>query len=180
VYPGFSDVFRAFKECPLEDLKVVVLTNNSYIKESDGLAFSAREKTPVLDKIFHAIEEDVADGLYLNRVTDLGRLAEQGILLLNMDLTVNLGDKIDHISIWKPFMNNLFLQLRSIPGLIFVLIGKQAQEYEIRINEDQNDIYLLEHPMNAVINKRPWRHKSVFSEISRISKFLNNKEIQWT
>jgi uracil-DNA glycosylase len=185
VYPGFDDMFNAFKYCPLEELKVVFITTNPYtpkslITNNTGLAFSAPHKTPVLSKIFAAVEQDVADGLYLTTIPDLTRWAKQGVLLLNLDLSCDTHTTINHRVLWEPFIEYVLRALRSFTGIIYVLIGKDASKYRLSlINESVNDVYELEHPMNAVIHSRPWRYKSIFSDINRISKFINNTEIQW-
>jgi uracil-DNA glycosylase len=188
IYPLFDDVFRAFKECPYEDLAVVMLTNNAYLKgEMDGLAFSSdkvesmSDIPPVLTKIFDAVEEDVADGLYLDRDNDLTRWARQGVLLLNCDLTTEKGKPGSHIDLWKPFIEYVMKMLRDCnTGLIYCFIGKQSGHHLLAVNEECNDKYIIEHPMNAVIKKRNWKHKQLFSSINRVTNFLNNKEIKWT
>ncbi len=65
-------------------------------------------------------------------------------------------------------------------GILYVLIGTHAQKFGQYINKEVNDIYNLEHPMMAVKEKRPWKHQNIFSTINRVSKFLNNHEIDWT
>ena len=190
MYPMFDDVFRAFSECPYEDLTVVVLTNNAYNKETDGIAFSARECEDAGDvpkplrEIFDAVETDCADGLYLDRDPDLTRWARQGVLLLNCDLTTEHNKAGSHIKLWKPFIQYVLKTLREYNnGMIYFCVGKEAQKYiveEPTIAVLLNDVYSVEHPMQAVIKKRPWKHKEMFSTINRVSKFLNEKEIKWT
>ena len=181
IYPLFDDMFRAFKECPYDDLKVVVLTNNPYTKESDGLAFSSKERTKVLDRIFEAVEQDVAKGFYLTRKTDLTRWANQGVLLLNLDLSTDAGKKVNHLKLWEAFMQYLMKTLaEQHPGLIYILIGKASKPYIDYLDVLANDTYALEHPMHSIKEQRPWRHKNIFSDINTASKLINNKEIQWT
>jgi len=187
IYPTFDDMFRAFKECPYEELNAVWLTNNAYQSQMDGIAFSVSEEsitvTPdPLIKIFDAIEQDVAKGLYLHRVNDLTRWANQGILLLNCDLSTEKGAKPGvHLDLWKPFIEFVLKTLSEYnPGLFYVLIGTKSSSYSSCINAENNHILELEHPMMAVKEKRPWRHKNVFHEISLFSKFMNNTVIDWT
>src|SRR5687768_11632455 len=44
ITPSFDDMFRAFKECPYNKLKVVILGQDPYPQNgvADGIAFSAR------------------------------------------------------------------------------------------------------------------------------------------
>jgi uracil-DNA glycosylase len=188
VFPVFDDVFRAFRECPYDQLVSVFLTNNAYIKgEMDGLAFSARkaeflDQTPEqLRKIFDAVESEVANGLYLDRDNDLTRWANQGVLLLNCDLTTEKGKVGSHIELWKPFIEYVMKMLAQYnTGLIYVLIGKEAAKYEPFVNKKANDYYLIEHPMVAVVKHRAWKFKDMFETVNRVSDLINNKKIQWT
>ncbi len=188
IYPVFDEVFNAFSKCPYKDLTAVFITTNAYVNGEghDGMAFSCAKADKaftcpeVLSKIFEAMEMDVADGLYLNRKCDLSRWAKQGIFLLNLDLTSESGKINGHVELWKPFMDYLIKQLNEYnTGIQYVLIGKEAAKYEPMINKQSNDCYLLEHPMIAVSKKRPWRHKSIFSTVAAVSKFLNNNDISW-
>jgi len=188
IYPVFDDMFRAFKECPYEKLITVFLTNNAYQNQMDGLAFSAKKNVSdndcpeQLTKIFEAVEQDVARGLYLNRNTDLTRWANQGVLLLNCDLSTEGGSKPGiHMDLWKPFIQFVITTLRNYnTGLIYCLIGQQAGHHLLGVNEECNDVYILEHPMLSIKEKRPWRHKNIFSQINIVSKLLNGTTIDWT
>jgi uracil-DNA glycosylase len=187
MYPAADDIFKAFRSCPYGEMITVFLTTNPYGKENDGLAFSnksndfMRDNPKVLDKIFDAVEVDVASGLYLNRDPDLFRWADQGALLLNCDLTSIEGKPGAHLKLWHPFMKHLMKFMGTYnTGIVYVLIGAHAQKFEQYINKDSNDIIKLEHPMIAVKENRPWKHENVFSRINEISKFLNNRSIDWT
>lgn len=187
MYPVADDIFKAFRSCPYHDLITVFLTTNPYGKDNDGLAFSSKNTDFIddwpkpLDLMFDAIEEDVADGIYLARDPDLWRWADQGVLLLNCDITSIEGKPGAHLKLWHPFMKYLFQHLGQYnSGIIYVLIGQHAQKFERYINPEANDIFKLEHPMIAVKKKRPWKHQNVFSRINEISTLLNNRSVNWT
>lgn len=187
MYPASDDIFKAFRSCPYGEMITVFLTTNPYGKENDGLAFSCksndfmRDNPKVLDKIFDAVEVDYANGLYLNRDPDLWRWADQGALLLNCDLTSIEGKPGAHLHLWHPFMKHLMQFMGKYnTGIVYVLIGSHAQKFERYINTEANDIIKLEHPMIAVKENRPWKHENVFTRINEISKFLNNRSIDWT
>lgn len=184
IYPVFDEVFKAFRECPYQDLKVVILTNNAYTKEMDGLAFSAGEMEscndipPALNLVFDAIESDLYNGLYLDRDPDLTYIARQGVLLLNCDLTTET--KTNHLDLWRPFIEYVMKTIADYnTGLIYYLVGKEAKKYDKFINVLCNDHYYVEHPMVAVVKKRKWNHQGMFETINRVSKFLNETEISW-
>lgn len=187
MYPAADDIFKAFRSCPYGDMITVFLTTNPYGKNNDGLAFSSKttdfmsDWPKCLNLIFDAVEQDVADGLYLNREPDLWRWADQGVLLLNCDITSIEGKPGAHLKLWHPFMKHLFQFIgQHNTGIIYVLIGTHAQKFERYINKEANDIIKLEHPMVALKEKRAWKHENVFSRINAISKFLNNRSIDWT
>ena len=187
MYPAVDDIFRAFKLCPYRRITTVFLTTNPYDTQNDGLAFSSKSASiftdhpKVLDSIFNAVEEDVCNGVYLNRDSDLQRWAEQGVLLLNCDLTAVKGKPGAHLKMWHPMIKYIFKHMGEFnTGILYVLIGTHAQKFGQYINKEVNDIYNLEHPMIAVKEKRPWKHQNIFSTINRVSKFLNNHEIDWT
>jgi uracil-DNA glycosylase len=187
LYPNVDDIFKCFKHCPYDDLIAVFLTTNSMDSKSDGFAFSSvnmdifKDLPPVQDKIFDAVEADLKGYPYLNRESQLQRWAEQGVLLLNCDLTTIKGKPGEHLKLWHNFMKHLFKHLGQYnTGIIYVLIGNHPQKFEQYINKENNDIFKLEHPMVAVKEKRPWKHQDVFKRINDISRFLNNRSIDWT
>ncbi len=187
MYPIADDIFKAFRSCPYGDMITVFLTTNPYGKDNDGLAFSAKsvdcfeDHPKVLNAVFDAVEQDVADGLYLNRESDLWRWADQGALLLNCDITSLEGKPGAHLGLWHPFMKHLFKFMgQHNTGIVYVLIGLHAHKFERYINKENNDVFLLEHPMAALKEKRPWNHQNIFSRINEISIFLNNRSIDWT
>jgi uracil-DNA glycosylase len=188
LYPVFDNMFSAFRNCPYNKLNTVFLTTNTYEEFMDGMAFSATkaefasDRPKVLDKVFDAIEEDVANGLYLLRDNDLTRWAEQGVLLLNLDLSNVKGAKAgEHIDLWKPFINYVLKLIHTnFTGINFVLIGKEAAKYESKINKEIHNVHVLEHPMIAVVKNRPWNYNKVFSAINGYLQMMNGFKINWT
>jgi len=65
-------------------------------------------------------------------------------------------------------------------GLIFVLMGKQAQELEGLIGE-HHYIIKTTHPAYASYTKQSWECENMFNEINRIIKGQNGPEflINW-
>lgn len=183
LYPDTDDIFKAFKSCPYTELTTVFLTTNPHTIESDGLALSSKnadimiDYPKVLDVIFDAVEEDVADGLYLNREPDLWRWANQGVLLLSCNLTTLKGDLKAHISLWMPFIKYVLKYLFENNNLVYVLIGDHAQKIEKLISLKTNKVFTVEHPMVAMKEKRPWNYKNIFSQINEI---LYHRPIDWT
>lgn len=188
VYPVFDDVFRAFRECPFDKLKVVILTNNSLIEGNDGLALSCRSCNtkllstwPKLTQSVMSAFEDNSNGLYLEQKPDLSYLAKQGVLLLNCDLTTEKKAG-SHLKLWEPFVKYILTVSAELSTfVIFLLVGKEAHKYESIVKDkEKNDVYSIEHPMLAIKEKRNWKHHKIFFTISNITKLIHNEEIKWT
>jgi uracil-DNA glycosylase len=144
--PPFKDVFNAFKECSYNDLKVVIVGQDPYphFGVADGLAFSCSntgKPQPSLKNIFDAINHTVHDDWPIEQDADLTRWANQGVLLLNSALTCQIDKVGSHYAIWKDFIAYLLDVLNhSDSPLIFVLMGKQAQELESIIDDKHHII----------------------------------------
>ena len=76
IYPPKNLVFNCFKQCPYDDLKVVIVGQDPYHGkgQANGLAFSTDGDylvvPPSLRIIFKAIENSIYDGLKLDQNTD--------------------------------------------------------------------------------------------------------------
>jgi uracil-DNA glycosylase len=161
ILPAKKEVFRAFRECPLDKLKVVILGQDPYpgrigtFTRATGLAFANRSHlintmSPSLKKIVERIEEDNKQ-LLLDFDPELTQWASQGVLLLNTALTVREGQINSHGALWRGFIYALLPQVPK--DVIFMLWGKQAQELQDRI---KGKCLLAEHPSYANRQGRLW------------------------
>lgn len=194
ICPASTNLFRAFELCKYENLKVVLLgmepysNYNSQTKTfvADGLTFSCSitdRPQPSLTKIYEAIEDDVYNGLDLHhtKTNDLSYLAQQGVLLLNASLTVEMGKIGSHKDLWHPFIKFLIEEIINPynTGIVFLLMGKQAQEFAPYILPFNHYVLETEHPSYANRQERKMLHKEVFSQTNRILKENNNYKINW-
>lgn len=184
--PPLKQVFRAFEECPIDKLKVVMIGQDPYphFGVADGLAFSCSntgKAQPSLKNIFEAIESTVHQDYPMHQDSDLTRWANQGVLLLNSALTCEIDKVGSHYNVWKDFIAYTMDILNfTNSGLIFVLMGKQAQELEGLIGE-QHHIIKVSHPASAAYTKTTWECNDMFNVINKIITESNGKEfkIQW-
>jgi uracil-DNA glycosylase len=184
--PPLKHVFRAFEECPHNKLKVVMIGQDPYpyINVADGLAFSCsitEKPQPSLKNMFEAIDSTVYDNEHREYDCDLSRWAKQGVLLLNSALTCEIDKIGSHYSIWKEFIAYTMDILNyTDSGLIFVLMGKQAQELEGMIGEHHH-IIKVSHPASAAYTKTTWDCGNMFNEINKIINGQNGPEfkINW-
>ncbi len=170
--PPLKQVFRAFEECPVDKLKVIIIGQDPYphFGVADGIAFSCAntgKPQPSLVKIFEAVENTVYDNWPIEQNPDLTRWANQGVLLLNSALTCEIDKVGSHYNVWKEFIAYTMDILNfTDTGLIFVLMGKQAQELEGLIGE-HHYIIKTTHPAYASYTKQPWDCNNMFNEINR-------------
>lgn len=190
--PKMKNVFNAFHKCKLDNLKVVIIGQdpypmlnripNGHETVADGMAFSCShtmKEQPSLTKIFDAIKNNSNDKLY-ERNPDLTRWANQGVLLLNNALTTRLDKPGTHYDIWKPFLSFVLDYLYwNKPDLVFILMGKVAQEWEDMINYSNSLVINTSHPVSASYNKTDWDCKDCFNRANNFLKEHDKEPIIW-
>lgn len=183
--PVLKQVFRAFEQCPISNLKVVMMGQDSYPQPyvADGIAFSCSnigKPEASLRYIFKAIESTVYKGEYLWD-PDLARWSNQGILMTNCALTTTIHKVGSHYELWKPFMSFLFDYItHNHPGLIYVFMGKKAQEWADVIPDNSSYKIFTSHPASAAYKDLPsWDCNDVFNEVSRLVDKQFNEKIIW-
>jgi len=170
--PKYKDIFNAFIECPYEKTKVVMIGQDPYpqLGVADGISFSCshtKKENPSLRYIFDELQKQYPDA---SRDPDLKRWSNQGVLMLNTALTVQVGKIGSHYSIWVPFVEYLFKELNKRDDLIIVLLGKKAEQYEFKLNN--NTILKVPHPASAAYKGGKWDSKNLFSKVNEL---LNEK-----
>ena len=183
--PTLKQMFRAFEECPYSELKVVMVGQDPYPQfgVADGIAFSCSnsgELQPSLRFILNEINRTVYNGHPGSLDVDLTRWSNQGILMLNAALTTTIGKTAQHYALWKPFIAYVFDHLTwNNNGLIYVYMGKQAQEWADCVN-DNNYKFYVSHPASAAYNnEEKWDSKNVFVEVNELAKKQWNYSIKW-
>jgi uracil-DNA glycosylase len=183
--PTLKQMFRAFEECPLNELKVVIIGQDPYpqIGVADGIAFSCSntmELQPSLEYMLNEINRTVYNGHPGSLDVDLARWSNQGILMLNTALTTTVGKIGQHYPIWKPFLAYLFDYLTwNETGLVYIYMGKQAQEWSDAVN-DNNYKFFVSHPASAAYNKQErWDSENVFVKANEVVEKQFNAKITW-
>jgi uracil-DNA glycosylase len=191
VYPFSENVFRAFKETPYNNVKVVLLGQDPYHTPgtADGLAFSSKLDIvpPSLKVIFEEINNDVYKGLERSKFVspDLTIWARQGVLLINSILTVERGRAGSHkgkLFGWENFTAAAFRQLNLHPNnLVFMFWGKEAKAFRPIITDNRHLILEAAHPAAEFhkINAGFFGCKH-FSKTNEFLKSQNLTEINWT
>jgi uracil-DNA glycosylase len=182
--PPLKQVFRAFEECPYDKLSVVMIGQDPYpqIGVADGIAFSCSNTDklqPSLRFILDEVNKTVYNGNSQSTDVDLTRWSNQGILMLNTALTVEVGKIGSHYDIWKLFTAYLLDWLNNYnPGLIYVYMGKKAEEWSILTGENNHKIF-VKHPASAAYSGSKWNSNDLFNKVSEFVKKSYGKTITW-
>ena len=171
--PKFKDVFNAFYECPKDDLKVVMVGQDPYpqLGVADGIAFSCSKKGKAEKALQYILKETIGDYTDTGRVMytpaecDLRRWANQGVLLINTALTVEVNKIGSHYHLWESFIEYLFEGLnRCCPNTIFVLMGKKAQQLETLLPNCV--VFKCTHPASAAYRGGTWDSNGIFEKVN--------------
>lgn len=149
IQPAPENVFKALRETPVDQVRVVLLGQDPYQTPglAQGLAFSipasikpgSRSFPSSLRNISKAIALDGYSGLQHG---DLGHWAKQGVLLLNATLTVQLEIAGSHANLgWQELTDCLLFRLAlKKPQLIWLLWGSHAQKKKALIEQAAHSI----------------------------------------
>lgn len=185
--PPLKQVFRAFQECPMPQLKVIMVGQDPYpqLGVADGISFSCsntRKMEASLRYIFKAVNDTVYKGKsnIKEMDPDLARWSNQGVLMLNTSLTTEIGKIGKHFGLWDPFIKYLIDMLNSQEQpLVWVFLGKKAQELEDLIS-DHHIKLKVSHPASAAYQKESiWNCDDVFNKINQELKVLKAPTIVW-
>jgi uracil-DNA glycosylase len=184
VYPSQENIFRAFRETPLEELKVVLIGQDPYYTPglAIGLAFGVPDQVklpPSLVNILKEVEDDIYNGLDLHYDPSLEKWATQGVLLLNTALTVEKNKPESHTNQWKFFTQGVLEALSKQDNIIYVLWGNHAQQFKKLIMKNPT-AFIIESPHPSPLSAyRGFFGSKPFSTINNQLLTLNKKPIQW-
>ena len=151
VFPQKEDTFKAFKLCPFEALKVVILGQDPYhnINQAHGLAFSVQEGVkppPSLMNIYKELQNDL--DVEISSSGNLSAWAKQGVFLLNTVLTVEAHQAHSHANKgWECFTDHVIQQINQYKThVVFLLWGAPAQKKAQLIDNNKHLILKAPHP----------------------------------
>ena len=183
VVPPEEKWFEAFRLCPIENTKVVILGQDPYIKpgEAHGLSFSTRATTvpPSLKNIYKCL---LWNGLIQQTPPngDLSNWARQGVLLLNRALTTRLGKSNAHAGMWKPYTDAVMAELAK-RDVLFILLGGAANTVSV----PPSRVFSWGHPspLNAAnrskTDKNNFIYCDVFKKVNEALHARGKSQINW-
>ena len=151
IFPPSPLIFNAFNHTPFDKVRVVIIGQDPYhgIGQAHGLSFSVPEGValpPSLMNIFKEIEADL--GIKMSKKGDLTPWSNQGVLLLNATLTVEMANAGSHQKRgWEAFTDAAIAALNTLrEGLVFVLWGSYAQKKGEMIDAKKHLVLKSPHP----------------------------------
>ena len=157
ILPAGTEVFNAFKFCPYEKLKLVIIGQDPYPSPDHphGLAFSSKalSRPKSLQNIFMEIHSELYRTEDFNTIfpsSDLTRWAEQGILLLNRVLTVEANAPDSHKGWgWEKLTDQIIQHIaeKHPNNIVFMFWGNNAKEcVPLVAPHDRHLILMSAHP----------------------------------
>jgi uracil-DNA glycosylase len=183
VFPKGPDIFAAFKRTPFDAVRVVILGQDPYHGpgQAHGLCFSVPAGVPPppsLQNIFKELERGL--GIAPPAHGDLGRWADQGVLLLNATLTVRAHTAGSHQGKgWETFTDAAIRALsEQRDGLIFLLWGRYAQNKEALIDGSRRYILKAPHP-SPLSAHRGFIGCGHFGQVNELLQAQGHPPIDW-
>ena len=187
IFPKGPEWFRALDLTPLDQVRVVILGQDPYHGpgQAHGLCFSVKPGTrtpPSLVNIYKEMEADL--GISPARHGFLEHWAEQGVLLLNAVLTVQMGMAASHQGRgWERFTDAVIRLVNAKPEpVVFLLWGSHAQKKAAFVDSiDKGGRHLVlkaphPSPLSAHSGFFGSRH---FSKANEFLKSQGQKPIDW-
>lgn len=151
IYPKSSEWFRALDLTPLDKVRVVILGQDPYHGpgQAHGLCFSVRPDVrppPSLLNIFKELESDL--GAPRPSHGFLEHWAEQGVLLLNSVLTVEMARAASHQGKgWERFTDAVIQLVNAkTDPVVFMLWGAYAQKKAAFVDTSRHLVLKAAHP----------------------------------
>ena len=183
IFPPSPLIFNAFNHTPFDKVRVVIIGQDPYHgpSQAHGLSFSVPPGValpPSLMNIFKEIESDL--GLQMSKKGDLTAWADQGVLLLNATLTVEMANAGSHQNKgWEEFTDAAIAALnKHREGLVFVLWGSYAQRKGEMIDAKKHLVLKSPHP-SPLSAHRGFFGNHQFSTINNYLKQRGETPIDW-
>jgi uracil-DNA glycosylase len=182
VYPPIEDLFAAYRLCPPDRTRVLILGQDPYHGpgQAHGLSFSVRAGVripPSLRNVFTELADDV--GVPPPASGDLTGWARQGVLLLNAVLTVRAAAAASHTGRgWEAFTDATIRALNArAERVVFLLWGGYARKKAGLITNPAHMVLEAGHP--SPLNTRGFRGARPFSAANKALADAGRPVIDW-
>jgi uracil-DNA glycosylase len=172
VYPPEEQVFSAFRFTRYADTRVVILGQDPYHQpgQAHGLCFSVPEgitRPPALINIHKELHSDL--GIGPPEHGNLESWARQGVLLLNMTLTVQRDEpNAHHGRGWETFTDEVIKAVNEKSSrVVFILWGAAARSKKKLIDTTRHGVVEAAHPTSWPNAHDPFLGSQPFSKANR-------------
>lgn len=199
ILPDSSNVFRCFRDTDPDKLKVIICGISPYhttyevdkqkISIADGLAFSCsstwmkKDLQPSIEQIYTSWENDYSGIMTADMIQtgDLKYLAEQGVLLYNIALTVEEGKALSMNTAWEKFNEYFWTQVinqwfRGIPCLF---MGLQSHKSANLLTPMLHYPICVSHPASASYQSGQWSSEGCWKKVDKILWDNNRQVMRW-
>lgn len=149
IYPIKENIFRAFRETPINKCKYVLYGMDPYINiykevpSACGLSFVTENGyiNPSLRILCKSLNIEPSEFKHY--------MLSKGVLLLNSALTVRAGESGSHLKLWQSFTKSLIeLISEKLSDVTWILLGKDAQKFKQFIKSE--NVLEAPHPVSYV------------------------------
>lgn len=165
-YPLKKHIFAAFDYTPLTLTNVVIIGQDPYpqsvtnqsgetVPRAQGLSFSTLKGDVIPSSLKNIYKELVNSykGFEMPDHGDLTSWCKQGVLMLNIGLTVRANSPGSHGEIWHGFIKRVCKAITAVnPKCIYILWGNEAQKIEGMLGE-KSVILKSVHPSGMSANR---------------------------
>ena len=193
VFPKKEEVFNAFKLTSFKDIKVCIIGLDPYpglcrktkIPYANGLAFSVNKGCTIpasLKNIFKELKNDL--DIDNTEHGDLTEWANQGVFLLNTQLSVIQGNSDSHL-FWRPLTDFVIKYIsENTEDTIFLAWGRKALKKMDLVDKEKHHIFASSHPSplgayRTMGNYHSFNGSKIFSKINNKLKELGKTPIKW-
>lgn len=185
ILPPAESVFAALEHLPPEEVRVVILGQDPYPTpgHAHGLAFSVQPHVQPLPRSLKNIFGEMSDDIGSCPATgDLSHWVRQGVLLLNVALTVRAHSAASHAGIgWDALTDQIIAELAGNDGLVWVLWGNHAKAFRpwIEAGSAKNRLIIESAHPSPLSARRGFFGSKPFSRINAHLAKQGERPIEW-
>lgn len=186
-YPLKKNIFRAFDLTPLNQVRVVIIGQDPYPQlnpntgdpRAQGLSFSVSKDDDIPSSLRNIYRElaNCIPGFVIPSHGDLTEWALQGILMLNMSLTVRPQQPGSHGQIWMGFIIKVLNAIAAVrSNAIFIMWGREAQRLRPHVG-DHSIVLTSAHPSG--LSAKGFFGNCHFAEVNKLLTQMKETPINW-